>query len=174
MPPAVAQAVKANCLARWSTRWTSRKKPASLIRFRIQGRPGRDRGGGGRDGHGHRHDRCPEGYPEARRGRDPEGGRWGEIEQLEKSEVRAEIKTDGGKGAIVKLAAPKYVFEAELIQGKERGEVQVAPDGKIVEGPKWGVEDEKAEEMGEKEKPGRERSFLRRSSTPSRRPIPRP
>ena len=74
------------------------------------------------------------------------------IQQLEKSEVRAEITKAGEKGTIVKLAAPKYVYEAELVQGEKRGEVQVAPDGKIVEGPKWGADDEKEEEkMGEKE-----------------------
>jgi hypothetical protein len=70
--------------------------------------------------------------------------------QLEKSEVRAEIAKTGGKGTIVKLASPKYVYEAELVQGEKRGEVQVAPDGKIVEGPKWGADEEKEEQMGEK------------------------
>lgn len=73
------------------------------------------------------------------------------VGQLEKSEIRAEIKKDGEKGTIVKFAAPKYVYEAEVIQGEKRGEVQVAPDGKIVEGLKWGAGEEKAEEMGEKE-----------------------
>jgi hypothetical protein len=73
------------------------------------------------------------------------------IQQVEKSEIRAEIKEEGGKGTIVKLATPKYVYEAELVQGEKRGEVQVAPDGKIVEGPKWGGEEEKEEELGEKE-----------------------
>ncbi len=73
------------------------------------------------------------------------------VGQLEKSEIRAEIQKNGEKGTIVKLAAPKYVYEAEVIQGEKRGEVQVSPDGKIVEGLKWGADEEKAEEMGEKE-----------------------
>jgi hypothetical protein len=73
------------------------------------------------------------------------------ITQLEKSEVRAEIRKEGEQGTIVKLNPVKYVFEAELIQGEKRGEVQVAPDGKIVEGPKWGAdEEEKEERVGEK------------------------
>jgi uncharacterized membrane protein YkoI len=76
------------------------------------------------------------------------------IGQVEKSEVRAEIKTDGGRGTIVKLASPKYVYEAELVQGEKRGEVQVAPDGKIVEGPKWGAEEEEGEENEEAEEAG--------------------
>jgi hypothetical protein len=71
------------------------------------------------------------------------------VQKVEKSEIRAEIKTEGAKGSIVKLAAPKYVYEAELVQGEKRGEVQVTPDGKIVEGPKWG-----ADEAGEKEEIG--------------------
>jgi hypothetical protein len=75
------------------------------------------------------------------------------IGQIEKSEIRAEIKKDGENGAIVKLATPKYVYEAELVDGEKRGEVQVAPEGAIVEGPKWGEDEEenKYEEVGEKE-----------------------
>lgn len=73
------------------------------------------------------------------------------IQKVEKSEVRAEIRKESEKGTIVKLATPKYVYEAELVQGEKRGEVQVAPDGKIVEGPKWGAEEDKEEEMVEEE-----------------------
>jgi hypothetical protein len=60
------------------------------------------------------------------------------IKQLEKSEVRAEVKVEGGKGRAVKLSSPKYVYEAELVKGKQTGEVQVAPDGTVVEALKWG------------------------------------
>lgn len=66
------------------------------------------------------------------------------IRQLEKSEIRAEIQKEGDKGRVVKLATPKYVYEAELVKDKQVGEIQVAPDGKIVEPLKWG--------SGEKEK----------------------
>jgi len=59
------------------------------------------------------------------------------ITQLEKSEVRAEIKKEGATGKVVKLASPKYVYEAELLKGNQKGEIQVAPDGKVVEGVKW-------------------------------------
>jgi uncharacterized membrane protein YkoI len=73
------------------------------------------------------------------------------IKHIEKSEVRAEIKKEGEKGTIVKLASPRYVYEAELAKGEQKGEVQVAPDGKVVEGPKWSAEEgEEKEEMGEK------------------------
>ena len=73
-----------------------------------------------------------------------------EIKQIEKSEVRAEIKKEGEKGTLVKLASPRYVYEAELVKGEQKGEVQVAPDGKVVEGPKWNKEKAEEEEMGEK------------------------
>jgi|GEM_PF-469747 len=71
------------------------------------------------------------------------------IQKVEKSEIRAEINKAGERGTIVKLAAPKYVYEAELVQGEKQGEVQVAPDGTIVEGPKWGEEEEEEEEETE-------------------------
>ena len=73
-----------------------------------------------------------------------------EIKQIEKSEVRAEIKKEGEKGTLVKLASPRYVYEAELVKGEQKGEVQVAPDGKVVEGPKWNKEEAEEEEMDEK------------------------
>lgn len=73
------------------------------------------------------------------------------ITQVEKSEVRAEIKKEGEKGTLVKLASPRYVYEAELVKDGQKGEVQVAPDGKVVEGPKWATgEAEEKEEMAEK------------------------
>ena len=75
-------------------------------------------------------------------------GEKAKIKQLEKSEVRAEIQKVGEKGKIVKFETPKMVYEAELTKGKQTGEVQVAPDGKIVEVLKWGSE---GKESGEKE-----------------------
>lgn len=73
------------------------------------------------------------------------------ITQLERSEVRAEIQKVGEKGKLVVLASPKYVYEAELEKGNQTGEVQVAPDGKIVEATKWTTKGAKEEE--EKDKP---------------------
>jgi hypothetical protein len=73
------------------------------------------------------------------------------VGQIEKSEVRAEIKKEGGKGTLVTLTSPRYVYEAELARGELKGEIQVAPDGTVVEGPKWNKEEaEEKEEMGEK------------------------
>jgi hypothetical protein len=74
------------------------------------------------------------------------------IKQLEKSEVRAEIKKEGEKGKIVKLDSPKYVYEAELEKGNQRGEMEVAADGKVIEALKWGTEGAKQKkEMKEEE-----------------------
>jgi hypothetical protein len=75
----------------------------------------------------------------------------GTIKQLERSEVRAEIKKEGEKGTIVKLASPKYVYEAEIVKGNQTGEIQVDPDGKIVEALKWAAESEKEEQAENEE-----------------------
>jgi uncharacterized membrane protein YkoI len=66
-----------------------------------------------------------------------ESGRGATIKQIEKSEIRAEIKREGEKGRLVKLDNPRYVYEAEFKKGNQSGEIQVAPDGKIVEALKW-------------------------------------
>jgi len=56
------------------------------------------------------------------------------IVRLEKSEVHSEI----ADGKIVALPQFKYLYEAELVKKSgQTGEVTVAPDGTIVEGPKW-------------------------------------
>lgn len=55
------------------------------------------------------------------------------IKQLEKSEVRAEIKKEGEKGKMVNLDSPKYIYEAEVVKGNQRGEMEVAADGKVAE-----------------------------------------
>jgi hypothetical protein len=73
------------------------------------------------------------------------------IAQIEKSEIRAEIQKQAGKVVIVKMAAVKLVYEAELIKGKQKGELQVAADGKIVESLKWMKKREKDEESEETE-----------------------
>ena len=50
------------------------------------------------------------------------------IKQLTRSEVRAEIVPDAGKGRVVKLETPKYVYEAEF----SNDEIEVAADGTII------------------------------------------
>lgn len=59
------------------------------------------------------------------------------IKEIEKAENRAEIKKDGKISRIVKLDNPSPVYEVELAKGKRIGEIQVAPDGRIVEALKW-------------------------------------
>jgi uncharacterized membrane protein YkoI len=64
-------------------------------------------------------------------------GEGAQIKELEKSEVRAEIKQVGEKGKVVKLSSPKYVYEAELVKDNKRGEIEVTAEGKVVEALKW-------------------------------------
>lgn len=61
------------------------------------------------------------------------------IKQLEKSEIRSEIKKEGEKGIIVKLDTPRYVYEAELMKDDQMGEITVDADGNIVEPLKWDI-----------------------------------
>jgi hypothetical protein len=67
------------------------------------------------------------------------------IKQIEKSGVRAEIMKEGQKGKVVKLASPKYVCEAELLKVNQAGEIQVAPDGQVIEALKWRARGSKEE-----------------------------
>jgi hypothetical protein len=53
------------------------------------------------------------------------------IKRIERSEVRAEIVNENGKGRVSTLSAPKYVYEAEL----SRGEVEVTADGTVIKAP---------------------------------------
>ena len=68
------------------------------------------------------------------------------IEEVEKIEIRAEIKkAEGDKPAqLVKLDEAKIVYEAELEKDGKEGEITVAADGKIVEPLEW-EEKEKGE-----------------------------
>ena len=53
------------------------------------------------------------------------------IKQLQKSEVRAEVKN----GKVIKLASLRCVYEAELVRGTQTTEIQVAPDGRVIGEP---------------------------------------
>jgi hypothetical protein len=64
-------------------------------------------------------------------------GEGAKIRQIEKSEVRAEIKKEGRKGKVNKLASPKFVYEADLVKGAKTGEIQVTAEGRVVEAVKW-------------------------------------
>ncbi|HKE82326.1 MAG TPA: hypothetical protein VKB50_01160 [Vicinamibacterales bacterium] len=70
--------------------------------------------------------------PEAAAGAIKTAAKGKPIKQLERSEVRAEVVKESGKGRVAKLPAPKYVYEAELA----KGEIEVTPDGKVIKGGK--------------------------------------
>jgi len=61
------------------------------------------------------------------------GAAGGKITQIAKDEIRAELKD----GNVIKLATPKYRYEADLIKGRQVAEIQVSPEGQVTEPPKW-------------------------------------
>jgi len=61
------------------------------------------------------------------------GAAGGTIKQVLKDEIRAELK----EGNIIKLDTPRYVYEADLVKGGKVAEIQVSPEGRVIEAPKW-------------------------------------
>jgi hypothetical protein len=61
------------------------------------------------------------------------GASGGKIKQVAKDEIRAELKD----GQIIKLGSPQYVYEAELVKGNQIAEIEVSPQGKVIEFSKW-------------------------------------
>jgi len=61
------------------------------------------------------------------------GAAGGKIKQIAKDEIRAELKD----GKVIKLDTPKYVYEADLVKGKQVAEIQVTTEGQVTEAPKW-------------------------------------
>jgi uncharacterized membrane protein YkoI len=57
----------------------------------------------------------------------------GKIKQIAKGEIRAELKD----GQITKLGSPRYVYEAELVKGNQMAEIEVSPEGQVIEPPEW-------------------------------------
>jgi uncharacterized membrane protein YkoI len=61
-----------------------------------------------------------------------------QIKEIKKCETRAKIKKDdNGKPQLAKLDKPKIAYEAELVKGDQKGEIEVAADGTVVEPLKW-------------------------------------
>lgn len=61
------------------------------------------------------------------------GAAGGKIKQVAKGEIRAELKD----GQIIKLGTPRYVYEAELQKGDQVAEIEVTPEGRVIEAPEW-------------------------------------
>ena len=64
-------------------------------------------------------------------------GEGAKIKELERSEVRAEIRKEGEKGKVMRLSTPKYVYEAEFVMDNKKGEIEVTAEGKVIETLKW-------------------------------------
>ncbi len=73
------------------------------------------------------------------------------IEEIEKVEIRAEVKKSqlAPAAQLVKLDEAKIVYEAELEKDGKEGEITVAADGKVVEPLEW-----EEKEKGEHEEKG--------------------
>jgi len=61
------------------------------------------------------------------------GASGGRIKQVAKGEIHAELKD----GVIIKLASPRYLYEAELMKGNQVAEIEVTPEGQVTEAPQW-------------------------------------
>lgn len=61
------------------------------------------------------------------------GASGAKIKHVTRGEIRAELK----EGKIVKLASPRYVYEAELEKGDQVAEIEVSSDGQVIEAPLW-------------------------------------
>ena len=54
-------------------------------------------------------------------------------EKLENSFSDHELKD----GRVIKLDTPKYLYEADLLNGNKVGEIVITPEGQVTEGPEW-------------------------------------
>ena len=61
------------------------------------------------------------------------GAQGATIKQIAKDEVRAELKD----GKVIKLDSPRYLYEAELVKGKQVAEIEVSSEGQVIEAPRW-------------------------------------
>jgi uncharacterized membrane protein YkoI len=78
--------------------------------------------------------------PEAARAAISKAADGAQIKEIAKEEIRAEVrKDDKGVATHVKLGTPKIAFKAELVKGDQKGEIEVAADGTVVEPLKWKV-----------------------------------
>ena len=78
--------------------------------------------------------------PEAARAAISKAADGAQIKEIAKEEIRAEVKKDDkGVATHVKLGTPKIAFKAELVKGDQKGEIEVAADGTVVEPLKWKV-----------------------------------
>ena len=69
------------------------------------------------------------------------------IDRLEHAVIGYEARD----GKTVKLPEPLNQYEAEMTKGEQRGEITVAPDGKVIEPAKWfNVKGEKEKDEGGK------------------------
>ena len=91
--------------------------------------------------------------PEAAAAAIKKAAEGGEIQKIEKSEVRAEVKKEGDAAKLVKLEKAKVTFEAKTTKGK----VVVTADGAVVKCEEKKPEEKKPEEKKPEEKKAEEK-----------------
>ena len=134
LPPAVADALKSNCLDCVTAKMT-REKENGVIIYDFEFKNGQGEMDVAADGSVIDRETVVQmadvPAPALESIRKVAG--TGKIKQIAKDEIRAELKD----GQVMKIDAPRYVYEADLTRGNKVGEVVVTPEGQITEGPKW-------------------------------------
>ena len=57
--------------------------------------------------------------------------------KVAKKEIRAEVKKEGETAKVVKLEKPKVTYRADVTSGTQKGDMEIAGDGKVVKDLTW-------------------------------------
>ena len=134
LPPAVAQAIKTNC-TNCSIGKTTREIENGVRVYDIEFKSGQGEIAVAEDGSVIDRETVVSlnDVPAAALEAIQKAASNSKVKQVVKGEIRAELRD----GQIVKLTSPRYVYEAELVKGNQRAEIEVTPDGQIIEAPDW-------------------------------------
>lgn len=135
LPPAVVQAVKANCPG-CSIDKATREIENGVRVYDIEFKRGQGEIAVAEDGSVIDRETIVaiKDVPAAALDAIKKGASGGKIKQVSKDEIHAELK----EGQIIRLESPKYVYEAELVKGNQVAEIEVTAEGKVIEAPAWG------------------------------------
>jgi len=134
LPAAVAEAIKNNCPGCAIDKAT-REVEHGVTVYDIEFKPGQGEMDVAVDGSVIDHETVAEtkDIPAAALEAIRRGADGGKVKQIARDEICAQLK----EGKVIKLDTPKYVYEADLVQGDKVAEIQVDPDGQVIEAPKW-------------------------------------
>jgi hypothetical protein len=134
LPAAVVQAIKTNC-ANCSIDKATREIENGVTVYDIEFKSGQGEIAIAEDGSVIDRETVVsiEDVPAAARDAIQKAASEGKVKQVAKGEIHAELKD----GQIIKLTSLRYIYEAELIKGNQRAEIEVTPEGKVIEAPNW-------------------------------------